>query len=145
MRAASSCAGTGEVVEHPPLVLLFLPQRQPLMVLRIPILAKRVKLLAGDIQLQLQPFRTNTNPLAGADFTRRVVIVLRQMLVEILLGIRQIFLRYGSKHTRARYQVFKTALRVLRANSGPCPAHVCAGSLCGSTAGSLADARPARM
>ena len=114
--------GTGEVVEHPPLVRLLLALRQTFIVAWIPIFAKRVKLFARHIALQTQSLRARADPVAGADFARRVVIVLRQMLVKILLGIRQILLSYGSKHTRARYRIFKTALRVLRTNSGHCPA-----------------------
>ncbi len=103
--------GTGEVVEHPPFVLLLLSQRQPFMILRIPILAKRVKLLAGYIQLQLQSFHAHADPLAGTDFACRVVIVLLQMLVEILLGIGQVFLCDSGKHAVRGYPVFRTLQR----------------------------------
>ena len=57
-----------------------------------------MKLVTGDILLQSQAFRARADPLAGADFARRVVIVLRQMLVEVALGIRQIFMGNRSKH-----------------------------------------------
>jgi hypothetical protein len=37
-------------------------------------------------------FRTRADPLAGTDFTGGVVIVLRQMLVKITLGLGQMFM-----------------------------------------------------
>ena len=48
-----------------------------------------------------------TDPLAGTNFARRVVIILRQVLVEIILGIAKIFLRNGSKHKALFYLFFK--------------------------------------
>jgi hypothetical protein len=57
-----------------------------------------VKLIASNDVFQSQPVRASTDPLAGTNFTGGVIIILRQMLVEILLGIRQIFMRYGSEH-----------------------------------------------
>jgi len=57
-----------------------------------------MKLVTGDSSRQSQPFRTRADPLAGTDFTGGVVIILRQMLVEILFGIRQIFMGNRSKH-----------------------------------------------
>ena len=56
-----------------------------------------MKLFARDIPL-IPSVPRRADPLAGPDFTGGVVIVLRQMLVEIILGIRQIFMRYGTKH-----------------------------------------------
>jgi hypothetical protein len=64
----------------------------------IVILAERAELLAGDDRFQFQSFRTRANPLAGPDLPGSVIVILRQMLVEILLGIRQILMRYGRKH-----------------------------------------------
>ncbi|MGO9585712.1 MAG: hypothetical protein ACLP2Y_05915, partial [Limisphaerales bacterium] len=52
-------------------------------------------------------FRARADPLAGTDFARRVVIILRQVLVEITLGIAQIFLRNGGKHKALFYLFFK--------------------------------------
>ena len=62
------------------------------------ILAERMKLFARDFSLQSQSFRARADPLAEPDFTGGVVIILRQMLVEILFGIRQIFMGNRSKH-----------------------------------------------
>ena len=44
--------------------------------------AERGKMLAGDLVLQSRPLPRLPDPRAGPDFTRRVVIILRQMLVE---------------------------------------------------------------
>src|SRR5208283_1909013 len=52
-------------------------------------------------------FRARADPLAGADFTRRVVIILRQVFVKVTLGIAQIFLRNGSKHKASFYPLLK--------------------------------------
>ena len=55
--------------------------------------------------LQSQTFRARADPLAGTDFARRVVIILRQVLVEVTLGTGQIFLRDGSEHTQSGYRI----------------------------------------
>ena len=100
--------GTGEIIKHPALVLLLLPLRQPFAGFRILIFAQRMKLFAGDDVFQSQPFRARADPLAGTDFTGGVVIVLRQMLVEVTLGIGQIFMRDGSEHKTRYYRFSKT-------------------------------------
>jgi len=72
----------------------------------MPVLAQRIKLFAGDVLpgIESQSFRTNANPLAGTDFTPRVVIILRQMLDELPLRTCQFFMGDGAKHTKRRYQ-----------------------------------------
>jgi hypothetical protein len=84
------------------LIGFFLPQRQTFIVIRIFVFAQRVKLITGDCIGLTQPLRARTDPLAGPDFTGGVVIVLRQMLVEVAFGIRQILLCDGCEHN-ARY------------------------------------------
>ena len=67
----------------------------------------------GEASLaEAQPLRTNADPLAGMDFTRRVVIILRQVLDEVTLRTCQFFMGDGAKHTKRRYQ---RPGRVLRA------------------------------
>ena len=47
----------------------------------------RVELFARGGIGQAQSFRTRTDPLAGADFSGGVIIVLSQMFVEVALGM----------------------------------------------------------
>ena len=62
------------------------------------IFAERMKLFARDVSRERQSFCPNTDPLAGTNLPGGVVIILRQMLVEILLGSRQMFLDFGREH-----------------------------------------------
>jgi hypothetical protein len=66
-----------------------------------------MKLFARHDVCQSQPFRARADPLARTDFARRVVIILRQVLVEVTLCIAQIFLRHGRKHKALFYLLFK--------------------------------------
>jgi hypothetical protein len=75
--------GAGEIIKHPALVFFLLPLRQSFAGFGILVFTERMKLFARDF-FQSQPFRARADPLAGTDFTGGVVIVLRQMLVEIL-------------------------------------------------------------
>jgi hypothetical protein len=70
-------------------------------------------LVAGDDVFQFQPFRAHANPLAGANFAGSIVIVLRQMLVEILLGIRQIFMGDSGEH--GMFHCFQSVIRLVSA------------------------------
>ena len=65
----------------------------------ISILTEGAELLAGNDVLQTEPLGAQTDPLAGANFADRVVIVLAQVLVEIHLGVGQILLRNDGEHT----------------------------------------------
>src|SRR6266542_4208915 len=83
------------------------------MVLRISVFAKCMELFTRNVLPQSQALRTRPDPLAGTNFTCRIVIVLLQMLVEILLCIGQAFLCNGSKHTVRGYPISAAAWCVL--------------------------------
>jgi hypothetical protein len=72
------------------------------------IFTERVKLVSRDFSPKSQPFRARANPLAGADFPGGIVIILRQMLVEILLGIGQIFMGDSGEH--GMFQCIQSAI-----------------------------------
>src|SRR5438034_7209153 len=72
----------------------------------MPVLAQRIKLFARDVPAVIQPqsLRTNADPLAGTDFTRRVVIILRQVFYKVTFGGGQLLMDDGAEHTKRRYQ-----------------------------------------
>jgi hypothetical protein len=78
------------------------------------IFTERVKLFARDLPAQAQPFRARADPLAGPDFTGGIIIVLCQMLVEVALGIGQIFMGNGCEHITQHYLFSQKALFVFR-------------------------------
>ena len=66
-------------------VLRFLTRRELMAGLRVAIPAQRMKLFAGDVATQSQPLRTPTDPPARSQLTRRVVIILREVFIEVTL------------------------------------------------------------
>ena len=64
-----------------------------------------MELFARDGIGKFQSFRARADPLAGTDFARRVIIILREVFIEVTLGISQILVRDGSKHTVRAYPV----------------------------------------
>jgi hypothetical protein len=78
------------------------------------IFTERVKLFARDLPAQAQSFRARADPLAGPDFTGGIIIVLCQMLVEVALGIGQIFMGNGCEHITQHYLFSQKALFVFQ-------------------------------
>jgi hypothetical protein len=99
--------GTGEIIKHAPLAFLLAALRQPFAGCRIFIFAERMKLFARHDVCQSQPFRARADPLAGTDFPGSIVIILRQVFVEVTLGVTQVFLRHDRKHKASFHPFFK--------------------------------------
>ena len=64
-----------------------------------------MELFARDGIGKFQSFRARAGPLAGTDFARRVIIILREVFIEVTLRTGQILMRDGSKHTVRVYPV----------------------------------------
>jgi len=83
--------------------LLILPQRQAFTGLRMLVFAEALKLFAGHRlgRVEAQSLPAKADPLAGAHFLGRVIIIPSQMLLEVAFGIGQILLCDYCEHLRS--------------------------------------------
>ncbi len=74
------------------------PLRQGLAGKRMPIFTKAGKCFRPDPAVQAEPFRAQTEPLAGHPLTFIVIIADAKMLLKVFLGVFQIVLGLGCHH-----------------------------------------------
>ena len=65
----------------------------------MPVFAERMELFVRDFIAQPQQLGSQSDPLTGPHFAGRVVVVLREVFIEVTLGSGQVLMRDGREHT----------------------------------------------